>query len=107
MIRLGDGTEESHRRSQAALNRLMPFVGEMFDAGDEAALVADGVATDPATLHPIFDATLDAVLGEATLTRPARGWAQRGGRIGRHTEHLSLLLAEMQHLQRTHPGATW
>lgn len=107
MIRLGDGTAESHRRAQSALDRLHPFTGEMFEGADEAALVAGNVAVDLASLRPAYDATLDAVLAEATLARPAGGWAQRGGRTGRHTEHLGFLLAEMQHLQRTHPGATW
>ena len=107
MIRLGDGTAESHRRAQAALDQLFPYVGEMFDGADEAPLVADGIAADPAALRPVFDATVAAVLDQATLQRPAGGWAQRGGRQGRHSEHLGFLLAEMQHLQRTHPGAAW
>jgi len=107
MIRLGDGTAESHRRAQAALDRLWPYVGEMFEPGDEAGLIADGAAADPAALRPIFDATVADILGQATLQPPANAWAQRGGRHGRHSEHLGFLLAEMQHLQRTHPGASW
>jgi ring-1,2-phenylacetyl-CoA epoxidase subunit PaaC len=107
MIRLGDGTAESHRRAQAALERLWPYVGEMFEPGDEAGLIADGTAADPAALRPVFDATVGDILDQATLHRPANSWAQRGGRQGRHSEHLGFLLAEMQHLQRTHPGASW
>ncbi len=107
LIRLGDGTAESHRRAQAALDQLWPYAGEMFEPGDEADLVAARVAVNPATLRPEFDATVASVLDQATLRRPANAWAQRGGRQGRHSEHLGFLLAEMQHLQRSHPGATW
>lgn len=107
VIRLGDGTDDSHRRAQSALDQLWPYVGEMFEPGDEAGLIAGGVAADPAALRPGFDATLDSVLDQATLRRPAGTWAQRGGRQGRHSEHLGFLLAEMQHLQRSHPGAKW
>lgn len=107
VIRLGDGTAGSHRRAQEALDALYPFTGEMFGPADEAPLVAEGVAADPATIRPAWDRTLDAVLAEATLARPATTWFQKGGRTGQHTEHLGFLLAEMQHLPRTHPGATW
>lgn len=106
MIRLGDGTEESARRAQAAVDRLWPYTGEMFTAPDPA-LVAAGVAVDPETLRPAYDSTVAAVLYQATLSRPAGAWMHKGGRQGRHTEHLGPMLAEMQHLQRTHPGATW
>ncbi len=108
LIRLGDGTEESRRRAQAGLDALFPFVGELFeaDAGEEA-LIAAGVVVDAAELRPAWDSTLDRVLREATLDRPAESWMQRGGRAGRHSEHLGHLLAEMQHLPRTYPGATW
>lgn len=98
--RLGDGTEESHRRMQAAVEQVWPYAHELF-AADPAALV------DPATLRADFDATVTAVLDEATLTRPEGGWAPAGGRDGVHTEHLSYLLAEMQVLHRAHPGAHW
>ncbi|MER5332284.1 1,2-phenylacetyl-CoA epoxidase subunit PaaC [Micromonospora sp. NPDC002717] len=98
--RLGDGTEESHRRMQAAVEQIWPYAHELF-AADPAAPV------DPATLRADFDATVTAVLDEATLTRPEGGWAPAGGRDGVHTEHLSYLLAEMQVLHRAHPGAHW
>ena len=107
VIRLGDGTAESHRRAQDALDMLYPYAGEMFGPADEAPLIADGTATDPAALRAAWDATLDHVLAEATLTRPAGTWSHQGGRVGRHSEHLGFLLAEMQHLPRTHPGARW
>jgi ring-1,2-phenylacetyl-CoA epoxidase subunit PaaC len=98
--RLGDGTEESHRRMQAAVEQVWPYVHELF-AADPAAPV------DPATLRPAFDDTVTAVLAEATVTRPEGGWAPAGGRDGVHTEHLGYLLAEMQVLHRAHPGARW
>ncbi|MEV0809372.1 1,2-phenylacetyl-CoA epoxidase subunit PaaC [Micromonospora sp. NPDC050200] len=98
--RLGDGTEESHRRAQAALEQVWPYHHELF-AADRAAPV------DPATLRADFDTCVSAVLDEATLTRPQTGWAPAGGRDGVHTEDLSYLLAEMQVLHRAHPGATW
>ncbi|MER7888758.1 1,2-phenylacetyl-CoA epoxidase subunit PaaC [Micromonospora sp. NPDC094482] len=98
--RLGDGTEESHRRMQAAVDQVWPYVGELF-APDPAAPV------DPATLRADFDATVAAVLTEATITRPETRWAPAGGRQGVHTEELSYLLAEMQVLHRAHPGARW
>ena len=107
VIRLGDGTPESHRRAQDALDLLFPYTGEMFGPADETPLVAQGLAADPAALRPIWDHTVDTVLQQATLTRPAAPWFQHGGRIGRHSEHLGFLLAEMQHLPRTYPGATW
>ncbi|KUP94404.1 1,2-phenylacetyl-CoA epoxidase subunit PaaC [Tritonibacter horizontis] len=109
VIGLGDGTEESHARMQAALYYLYPYVGEMFlsDAVD-AALVEAGIAPDPASLRAEFDATLARVLGEATLTLPAARRARGGGRDGKmHTEHLGHLLTTMQWMQRAYPGATW
>lgn len=108
-IRLGDGTELSHRRMQDALDEIWPYTGEMFemDAVDEA-LVAAGLGVDLAALKPAWDAHIDRVLEEATLARPADGWMQTGGkRLGRHSEHLGHLLAEMQWLPRAMPDARW
>lgn len=108
VIRLGDGTEESHRRATAALDDLWMYTGEMFEVGEGvAALIEAGIAIDPARIRPAWDATIDRVLGEATLRRPADRWMQSGGRRGRHSEHLGHLLAEMQVLHRAHPGAVW
>lgn len=108
VVRLGDGTEESHRRMQDAIDDLWMYTGELFesDAAD-AALVAQGVAVDPATLAEPWLRHVSEVLEEATLRLPAAGWSQTGGRQGRHTEHLGYLLAEMQFLQRAYPGAQW
>jgi len=108
LIRLGDGTAESHRRAQAALEELWPYAGELFgcDAVEET-LIAAGVAVDPAALRPDWEKTVGDVLAEATLKPPAASWTQSGGRRGLHSEHLGHLLAEMQFLQRAYPGATW
>jgi ring-1,2-phenylacetyl-CoA epoxidase subunit PaaC len=108
VIRLGDGTEESRDRMAAALDELWMYTGEMFDMdADESALSAQGIAVDRASIRPAWDATLARVLAEATLVRPAERWMQRGGRAGRHSEHLGHLLAEMQVVHRAHPGASW
>ncbi|MFI5835140.1 1,2-phenylacetyl-CoA epoxidase subunit PaaC [Micromonospora sp. NPDC051300] len=100
MKRLGDGTDESHRRAQDAVDQVWPYVHELF-------VPCPGAPVDPATLRADVDATVAAVLDEATLARPETSWAPGGGRDGVHTEHLSYLLAEMQVLHRAHPGARW
>jgi len=108
MVRLGDGTEESHRRAQDAVDDLWAYTGEMFEVDEsERALIERGVAVDPATLHPQWLATVSNVMTEATLTLPKGGWMQQGGRSGKHSEHLGHLLSELQSMQRTFPGATW
>jgi ring-1,2-phenylacetyl-CoA epoxidase subunit PaaC len=103
LIRLGDGTPESHRRAQAALDELWPYTGELFTGLPSDA----GSMPDPTSLLGAWNASVNGILARATLVRPADGWMQSGGRSGRHTEHLGYLLAEMQFLQRTYPGATW
>jgi ring-1,2-phenylacetyl-CoA epoxidase subunit PaaC len=108
LIRLGDGTEESHHRAQSAVDVLWPYTGELFTTDTAAgAVIAARIVPDPAALRDAWNATVDAILARATLARPHDGWMQSGGRTGRHTEHLGHLLAEMQHLPRTYPGATW
>ena len=112
VVRLGDGTEISHGRTQTALDALWMYTGEMFmaDALDEAQVGA-GVAADPRGLETPWRAHVDAVLAEATLAAPAGTFMQgangRGGRQGVHTEHLGHLLPEMQYLQRAYPEAQW
>jgi ring-1,2-phenylacetyl-CoA epoxidase subunit PaaC len=108
VVRLGDGTDESHRRAQDAVDALWRYSGELF-AGDDvdAAMLAAGVGADLDALRPRWDATVRDVLAEATLTVPGSAFPVRGGRRGRHTEHLGLMLAEMQIVARSHPGATW
>lgn len=108
VIRLGDGTPESHRRMQEAVDRLWKFTAEMFDADDvDRDLVAAGVGVDPSTLSATWYETVDRVLEEATLTRPADPFQTSGGRTGIHTEYLGKLLAEMQWMQRSYPGLSW
>ena len=107
-IRLGDGTDESAGRIREALEDLWMYTGELFlvDAVDEAMAEA-GVAPLASELEPAWRRRVQAVLQEATLPMPKDVWAQRGGKQGEHTEHLGYVLAEMQHLQRTYPGAKW
>ena len=108
VIRLGDGTCESHTRAQEALDELWMYTGELFETGEaDRALIEAGVAVDPERLRPEWNRTVDTVLAEATLRRPADGWMQTGGRRGRHSEHLGHILAELQFLQRGYPGAIW
>ena len=107
-IRLGDGTDESHARAQAALDELWPFTGELFEVDAlERRLIDEGIAVDSAALRSSWDRTIDDVLMQATLTRPRDGWMQGGGRAGRHSEHLGYILADLQFLQRAYPGAVW
>jgi ring-1,2-phenylacetyl-CoA epoxidase subunit PaaC len=108
VIRLGDGTEESHRRAQEALDGLWPYAGELFevDAVMRAAIEA-GFVPDPESLRVTFGATLAEVFAEAMLTPPNLGSFQTGGRAGRHTEHMGFLLAQLQYMQRTYPNAVW
>jgi len=108
VLRLGDGTEESHRRMQAGLARVWPYTAEMFRADPLGqALAAEGVAVDAAQLHPAWAGYLGPVLSEATLAWPETVAAPGGGRQGVHTEQFGHLLAEMQYLARCHPGARW
>jgi ring-1,2-phenylacetyl-CoA epoxidase subunit PaaC len=107
-LRLGDGTDESHRRMQAGLDRVWPYVAEMFRSDPlEQALAADGISVDSPALFPAWQEYVTGVLSAATLTQPDTWTAPGGGRRGLHTERLGYLLAEMQHLARSHPGAKW
>lgn len=108
LVRLGDGTDESHARAARALDDLWRYTGEMF-VGDEvdAAAAADGFGVDPAPLKADWNAYLDAALAAATLERPDAEWMASGGKQGVHTEHLGYVLAELQFLQRAYPGAQW
>ena len=108
MVRLGDGTEESHARAQTAIDDLWGFTGEMFETDEaERALTDADIAADPVTLRPSWLKTISEIVSQATLTLPTSGWMQQGGRSGRHSEHLGHLLSELQSMQRTFPGATW
>ena len=108
VLRLGDGTEESHARMQAALDAEWPWVEELFDESHlDPALVADGVAVAPSSLREPVLRRLEDVVRASTLAVPDVPPRVPGGRAGLHTEHLGRMLAEMQHLTRSHPGATW
>ncbi len=108
VVRLGDGTEESHARAQRALDELWRFTAEMFDrdAVDDA-IATDGIEVDHEAIASRWRAMVTDVVQRATLSLPVDGAVRRGGRRGRHTEHLGHMLAEMQIVARSHPGATW
>jgi ring-1,2-phenylacetyl-CoA epoxidase subunit PaaC len=109
VMRLGDGTAESHRRLQDALDELWMYTGELFAVDDvDAVLQAQGVADSVATLREPWLAQVGRTLSAATLTMPSpQAWMQKGGKQGRHTEQMGFLLAEMQFLQRAYPGQQW
>lgn len=108
LIRFGDGTEESHLRAQEALDDLWRYTGELYTADEaEEVLAKAGIAPNLAAIKAEWSATVDRVLQEATLKRPADGWMASGGKKGVHTEHLGPMLAEMQTLQRSYPGVVW
>jgi len=108
VIRLGDGTDESHTRMQKSLDVLWGYTGEMFigDATD-ARLAEAGIMPAPESLRAAWDETVNHVLAEATLIRPESTFAHQGGKQGRHSEHMGHLLAPMQWLQRSYPDAKW
>jgi len=108
MIKLGDGTDESHRRTQVALDHLWHYTGELFTTDDvDRRLIAAGIAPDVAPLEAGWRDRVTTIARQATLTLPDTHPAMLGGRHGRHTEHLGHLLAEMQIVARSFPGATW
>jgi ring-1,2-phenylacetyl-CoA epoxidase subunit PaaC len=108
MIRLGDGTLESHAKAQAALDDLWPYVPKLFEADDlDREVTALGFGVDPSTLRSDFDAAVDDVLVRATLKASAERRGPRGRKSGRHSEHLGHMLAELQFLQRAYPDARW
>jgi len=108
VLRLGDGTAESHARMQGALDAVWGYTHELFQpVPSESMLVAVGIAVDPAALRDDWDREMNAAMKAATLCRPEDGWRIGGGRDGLHTEHLDLMLAEMQSLQRSYPGLEW
>lgn len=108
VVRLGDGTEESHARMQQAIDDHWQFTGELFAADDiDTAFTEQYSGPNLELIRDQWHDNVAAVLNEATLTKPADEWMAAGGKQGRHSEYLGFLLAEMQHLQRSHPGATW
>jgi ring-1,2-phenylacetyl-CoA epoxidase subunit PaaC len=110
VIRLGDGTAESHQRMEQALDQLWRFTGELFIPADyERSLVVGGIAVDPELVRPLWEEKVGEVFREAQLSFPqtGSGGMLTGGKQGRHTEDLGYLLAEMQFLQRAYPGCEW
>lgn len=109
VIMLGDGTQESHHRMQSALDRLWPYTGEMFvDDPVEIDLKARAIAPLASEIRPVWEATIERVFSEATLNIPDSQFSHKGGKDGRqHSEHLGHMLATMQFLQRSYPGASW
>ena len=108
VIRLGDGTAESHSRMEKAMDELWPYTGELFFPADyERKLSPVGIAVDLAVIRPLWEERVQEVLMTAELWSPRKDWMQTGGKRGRHTEHLGYLLAEMQFLQRAYPNCEW
>ena len=107
-LRIGDGTEESHARVQGSLDMLWRYTGEMFMADDVDRGFAEYFdGPDLEQTREQWDANVTAIIEQATLTRPDDSWMASGGKQGRHSEHLGFMIAEMQYLQRTYPGANW
>lgn len=108
VLRLGDGTEESHRRMQAGLDEMWPYTAELFESDDLVRRIADeGIGVDPAMLAEPWRERVEQVITRSTCQVPDDTYQHTGGREGRHTEVMGYLLAEMQHVARSHPGATW
>jgi ring-1,2-phenylacetyl-CoA epoxidase subunit PaaC len=108
MIRLGDGTDISKAKMQAAVNDLWEYTGELFiPSATETSIMTAGIGADLAKIETLWRAKVEEVIEEATLTLPNGNFAQKGGKIGYHSEHLGFILAEMQYLQRAYPGAEW
>jgi ring-1,2-phenylacetyl-CoA epoxidase subunit PaaC len=108
VLRLGDGTEESHRRMQTAIDDLWMYTGELFESDEiDQAMAGEGLGPDLATLYEPWLGLVRATAEEATLSLPQPGWAQKGGKRGVHSEHLGYILADLQFLQRAYPNATW
>lgn len=108
VIRLGDGTEESHDKIQNAINHLWAYTGEMFtNSAAEQALIEESIAVDNKQLQQAWLQQVTAILEEATLTIPENAWMHDGGKSGRHSEHLGYILTELQFMQRAYPGMEW
>ena len=108
LVRLGDGTAESHQKAQQSLDDLWRYTGEMFDADAvDGTMMTSFDGPDLDAIAAEWQAKLEAVAAEATLRLPADTVMAGGGKQGRHTEHFGFLIAEMQILPRTYPGATW
>ncbi len=108
VLRLGDGTEESHKRTQDALDTFWQYTNELFQLTEaDKAMIAEGVGVDTSTFKEAYYKEVTALLEEATLTVPETKWFQKGGKQGMHTEHMGYLLADLQYMQRAYPNMKW
>lgn len=108
VIRLGDGTEESGRRMQDAAEALHPYTDELFQRSAAVATCVDeGIVPNPGAMREPWNRTIEAVFDQALLRIPEVSFPQSGGRTGRHGEEMGHLLAELQYMQRSYPGASW
>jgi len=108
ILRLGDGTAESHKRMQEAVDELWMYTGELFTANDtDKSMLQHGIGADLLKIKPLWMERVSSVLREATIKMPADVWMQQGGKDGRHTEQLGYILAELQFVQRAYPGMEW
>ncbi|MFK7936933.1 MAG: 1,2-phenylacetyl-CoA epoxidase subunit PaaC [Saprospiraceae bacterium] len=108
IIRLGDGTEESHEKMQKAIDEIWMYTGELTTANAvDKELLAAGIAVDLEKIKPLYDQKVAEILAQATLIQPSNNWMQKGGKEGQHSEHLGFILAEMQFLPRAYPDAKW
>ncbi len=108
VIRLGDGTDESHERMQQAINDRWAYAGELTKMNEtDREMLAQGIGVDVTGIHDSWQKRVEEILQEATLTIPAGTWMQEGGKEGRHSEHLGFILAELQFMQRAYPDMEW
>lgn len=108
IIRLGDGTEESHKRVQESIDYLWKYKNELFFTDEvDTLMIAEGIAPDIKEFENEYNTFINHILSEATLEIPTHGWEQKGGRTGVHTEHLGFILAELQYMQRAYPNMEW
>ena len=108
MIRLGDGTDISHEKMQNAVDDLWMFTGELTEMNEvDEMMIAEGIGVDLSKIKPLYDEKVADILQEATLKQPENDWMQTGGKVGRHTEYLGYILADMQFMQRTYPNMEW
>ncbi len=108
MIRLGDGTDLSHEKMQSAVDDLWMYTGELTEMDEvDEMMVAEGIGVDLRVIKPWYDHKIHEVLAEASLQKPTGDWMQSGGKVGRHTEHLGYILADMQFMQRAYPNMKW
>jgi ring-1,2-phenylacetyl-CoA epoxidase subunit PaaC len=108
VLRLGDGTEESHQRAQQAVNELWMYTGDLFDMDElDAMLIKEGIGVDLAQIKATWTKRVSEIFSEATLAVPDNSYMQKGSKKGIHTEYLSYLLAEMQSIPRSMPNSVW